>query len=167
MVKIEEKESALANEVETVTRTFTDTDGNVQAIPEQIPKPICIRFVCLMTELLADRAPKNWRRFDSFLEIFHGFMVYSAEDIDADRNRIDKEGEPYLVGIELFFMHNMIRYLGDFVLQENSPYFDAGQIRTQMGGNYGNPNFSSVLKIIILMISDRTMMDKYPLDELN
>ena len=78
-----------------MTTTFIDTDNNEQAITEQRPKPVCIRFVCLMTELLADRAPKNWRRFDAFLEIFHDFMVYSAEDIDTDRIRSDKEGEPY------------------------------------------------------------------------
>ena len=36
-----------------------------------------------------------------------------------------------------------------------------------MGGNYGNPNLGSVLKTIILMISDREMVQKYPLDEKN
>lgn len=36
-----------------------------------------------------------------------------------------------------------------------------------MGGNYGSPNLSGVLKTIIIMISDRDMMARYPLDELN
>ena len=36
-----------------------------------------------------------------------------------------------------------------------------------MGGMYGSPNFSSILKTIILMISDAEMMAKYPLDEKN
>lgn len=61
----------------------------------------------------------------------------------------------------------MIRYLGDFILQENSPYSEPGQIRQSMGGNYGNPNLGSVLKTIILMISDRAMVQKYPLEEKN
>lgn len=61
----------------------------------------------------------------------------------------------------------MIRYLGDFILQENSPYWEPGQVRQSMGGNYGNPNLGSVLKTIILMISDREMVQKYPLDEKN
>ena len=70
-------------------------------------------------------------------------------------------------GIELFFTYNMIRYLGDFILQENSPYNEPGQPRVQMGGAYGSPNFSYLLKLIILMISDKPMLEKYPLDELN
>lgn len=36
-----------------------------------------------------------------------------------------------------------------------------------MGGAYGSPNFSALLKTIILMISDRDLMAKYPLDEKN
>lgn len=36
-----------------------------------------------------------------------------------------------------------------------------------MGGAYGSPNLSSVLKSIILMISDRALIAKYPLDEKN
>ena len=36
-----------------------------------------------------------------------------------------------------------------------------------MSGNFGNPNVSSILKIIIIMISSTEMMEKYPLDELN
>lgn len=61
----------------------------------------------------------------------------------------------------------MIRYLGDFILQENSPYNEPGQPRVQMGGAYGSPNFGYLLKLIILMISDKPMLEKYPLDELN
>ena len=36
-----------------------------------------------------------------------------------------------------------------------------------MGGAYTSPNFSSLLKTVILMISDKAMLAKYPLDELN
>lgn len=61
----------------------------------------------------------------------------------------------------------MIHYLGDFVLQEKSPYHEPGQIRTQMGASYGGagPNFSKVISTLIIMISDKQMMAKYPLDE--
>jgi len=61
----------------------------------------------------------------------------------------------------------MIRYLGDFILQENSPYHEPSQIRTQMGGAYGSPNFSSILKTIIVMVSDKELLAKYPLDAKN
>ena len=112
-----------------------------------------------MTSLLSERAPKNWRKFDAFLEIFYNFMVFSAEDIACERAKHDTESEAFKVGIELYFKYNMIRYLGDFILQENSPYNEPDQVRTQMGGMYGSPNLSSVLKTIILMISDSDMMD--------
>ena len=36
-----------------------------------------------------------------------------------------------------------------------------------MGGNYGSPNLSAALKTIIIMISQKDMMEKYPLDEKN
>jgi len=83
-----------------------------------------------MVELLEERAPKNWRKFDFFLEIFHDFMVFSAEEVDLELERIDKESEAYKVGVELYFQNEMIHYLGDFILQEKSPYHEAGQIRT-------------------------------------
>ena len=57
--------------------------------------------------------------------------------------------------------------MGDFVLQEKSPYHEPGQIRMQMGASYGGagPNFSKVISTLIIMISDKQMMAKYPLDE--
>lgn len=36
-----------------------------------------------------------------------------------------------------------------------------------MGGNYGNPNLSKILKTIIMMINNKPMMEKYPLNEKN
>ena len=131
------------------------------------PKALCIRFIMDMAELLKDRAPRNWRKFDSFLDIFHGFMVHSEQEIYEKDETHNPEGEAYKIGVESYFLNNMIKHLGDFILQENSPYQQPGQIRTQMGGNYGSPNLSGVLKTIIIMISDRDMMTRYPLDELN
>lgn len=61
----------------------------------------------------------------------------------------------------------MIHYLGDFILQEKSPYHEAGQVRTQMGGAYASPNLGKILATIIIMISDKAMMAKYPLDEMD
>ena len=34
-----------------------------------------------------------------------------------------------------------------------------------MGGTYGSPNFSAILKLIIVMISNKAMLEKYPLNE--
>lgn len=118
-----------------------------------------------MVQLLPERVAKNWRKFDAFLDIFLSLMVFSAEEIDNDVVKPDSESEAYKTGIELFFVFKMIKNLGDFILQENSPYHDDTQVRIGMGGNYGSPNFSSILKLIIIMISERDLMDKYPLEE--
>ena len=36
-----------------------------------------------------------------------------------------------------------------------------------MGGSYAKPNLSSALKAIIVMISEKSMIEKYPLNEKN
>lgn len=118
-----------------------------------------------MVSLLPERAAKNWRKFDSFLDIFYAFMVNSCEEIENESDKYDTESEAYKIGIELFFANDMIKHLGDFILQENSPYHEFGQVRVTMGGTYGNPNFSAILKLIIIMISDRALLAKYPLNE--
>lgn len=115
-LKMEEREVALASEVETITNTFTDSDGVEQTVEEQVSKATCIRFVTLMTTLLVERAPKNWRKFDSFLDIFYAFMVFSPEDVDANKETHDTTSDACKVGVELFFVYDMIHYLGDFIL---------------------------------------------------
>lgn len=119
-----------------------------------------------MIEQLADRAPRHWRKFDAFLDIFYSFMVHSADDVRAGCVEFDKESEAYKVGVELYFKNDMIKYLGDFVLQENSPYHEPGRDLVSMAATYGSPNFASLLKTIIVMVSDKTMLERYPLDEL-
>ena len=69
-----------------------------------------------MVEQLAERAPKNWRKMDAFLEIFYSFMVSSADDVYEDKKTFDPESPAYKTGSELYFIYNMIRHLGDFVL---------------------------------------------------
>lgn len=59
----------------------------------------------------------------------------------------------------------MVHHLGDFILQENSPYYEVGQVRQTMGGAYGSPNFSAILKLIIIMVSNQELSAKYPLSE--
>ena len=57
-------------------------------------------------------------------------MVYSAEEVELELEAYDKDSETYKIGVELYFKYEMIHYLGDFILQEKSPYHEPGQIRT-------------------------------------
>lgn len=111
-----EKDVALSGATERVTIKFFDSDGNLVSQEIEQPKATCIRFVTLMTEQLTERAPKAWRKFDSFLEIFFSFMVHSADDIVKENTAFDNTSEAYKTGVELYFRFNMIRYLGDFIL---------------------------------------------------
>ena len=103
-----EKEDAIAQTQVTVTRTFKDDQGVEQTVQEQKPKAICVRFLMHMVEQLAERAPKNWRKFDAFMDIFFGFMVNSANEVYADKDEYDAESDAYKTGIELYFIYNMI-----------------------------------------------------------
>ena len=164
-LKMQEKDLALSQETEMIETIFTDTDGKEHKQGVAQPKAVCVRFVMQMIELLPQRAAKSWRKFDHFMDIFYAMMVYSPEDIELDRTKHDESSEAFKVGTELFFKYEMIHHLGDFILQENSPYNEVGQIRQQMGGTYGSPNFSAILKLIIIMVSSKELSAKYPLNE--
>jgi len=90
-----------------------------------------------MVEQLSDRAPKHWRKFDAYLEIFYSFMVNSSDDILANRAEFDTNSEAYKTGVEMYFINNMIMHLGDFVLREKSPYHDETRVLIQMEATWG------------------------------
>lgn len=111
-----ERDLAISNETESVTSTFIDDDGVEQTSTVSRPKAVCLRFINHMNEQLSERAPKNWRKFDAFLEIYLSFMVNSSEDIHKDRSEFDSSSEAFKTGIELYYLNDMIKHLGDFVL---------------------------------------------------
>lgn len=102
-LKIEEKEVALAKEMDTVSYTIQNEKGEDVEETEHIPKAVCIKFMQKMITLLEKRVPTKWRNFDQFVEIFHDFMVYSAEEVELELGAIDKAAEAYKVGVELYF----------------------------------------------------------------
>ncbi len=79
-----------------------------------------------MVEMLGERAPKAWSKFEAYLDIFYSFMVSSADEIAESKAGYDSESDAYKIGVELYFIYDMIRHLGDFILQENSPYHEPG-----------------------------------------
>ena len=56
-------------------------------------------------------------------------MVQSADDVYQDRKEFNSDSDAYKTGVEIYFINNMIQHLGDFVLQEKSPYSKEGQQR--------------------------------------
>lgn len=61
--------------------------------------------------------------------------------------------------------------LGDFILQEDSPAYSPSDGRPRMGSQsvYATmkPNFAPLLKLIAIMTSDKEMIEKYPLSDLD
>lgn len=113
---MDEKSSAIAQETVTVEREVTALDGTTQMVAEEQPKAICVRFIHQMVEMLQERAPKAWRKFDAYLDVFFSFMVNSADEIAEDKDTYDNKSDACKTGIELYFIYNMVRHLGDFIL---------------------------------------------------
>jgi hypothetical protein len=111
-----------------------------------------------MVEMLQERAPRAWSKIEAYLDIFYSFMVNSSDEVAENKDIHDCESEAYKTGVELYFIYDMIKHLGDFILQENSPYHEPGTTRIAMGSSYGKPNLSAALKTIIKMISEKSMI---------
>lgn len=118
------------------------------------------------------RAPKSWRTFDYFLELILAFAIHSPEELelsnagDLPANQVpsDPQSEAYQTGMNLYFKRNMIEILGDFILQDDSP-IESEMQRKIMGNSFDKVNFSPLLGIISRMMTDKTMLEKYPLSE--
>ena len=66
--------------------------------------------------------------------------------------------------MNLYFKRNMIEILGDFILQDDSP-IESEMQRKIMGNSFDKVNFSPLLGIISRMMTDKAMLEKYPLTE--
>ena len=95
---------------------------------------------------LHDRAAKNWKYFDYYLEVILAYALHSPEELESETNAMDsppwsKESEAYQIGMELYFKYNMLEIMGDWVLGEASPLIKPNEKRIQMGGSYAKANF--------------------------
>ena len=59
----------------------------------------------------------------------------------------------------------MLELIGDWVLGDSSPLKQAGETRVQMGASYQKPNFGYAMKLITVMMADKSMAEKYPFSE--
>ena len=158
--------------IETATETWQDTEGNLHSREVERPKSLAIRFLDILMLQLKLRAPKSWRTFDYFLELILAFAIHSPEELelsnagDLPANQVpsDPQSEAYLTGMNLYFKRNMIEILGDFILQDDSP-IESEMQRKIMGNSFDKVNFSPLLGIISRMMTDKAMLEKYPLSE--
>ena len=167
-----EKDEIESGATETATETWQDTEGKEYQKDVERPKSLAIRFLDILMLQLKLRAPKSWRTFDFFLELILAFAIHSPEELelssagDLPANQVpsDPQGEAYQIGMTLYFKRNMIEILGDFILQDDSP-IESEMQRKHMGSAYDKVNFSPLLGVISRMMTDTTMIEKYPLSE--
>jgi hypothetical protein len=83
------------------------------------------------------------------------------ELIEEKPQKWDNQSDAYKTGIEFLFRNNLLTTFGDFVLQDQSPIYDEKNSRPKMGttsSGYGSsvskPNFTSLLKLIVIMVGD-------------
>ena len=168
-MKMIEKDDIRNDTREKYTETITGTDDGVDRTEEkERPKALSLRFMNLMVGYLPDRAAKNWKTFDHYLEVILAFAIHAPEELETDPSPQEgltwnKDSEAYQIGMELYFKKNMLEYLGDWVLGEASPLqAENPKQRIQMGGSYIKANFSAVTKLMTIMMSDQAMSAKYP-----
>jgi hypothetical protein len=121
---------------------------------EETPLAITSKFMFKCLDNLNTLVAKNWARFDYFLDVLCSFALGETDSADEK------------IGLEFLFRHQFIGKACDFLLGRKSPLATPSEKRFEMGGSYSNPNFSSVLKIIIRMINDTELLQKYPLTEM-
>lgn len=60
---------------------------------------------------------------------------------------------------------NFVERACDFMLGKKSPLCLPGEKRIEMGGSFSQPNFSSLIRLLTRILTDQTLLQKYPLNE--
>lgn len=116
---------------------------------------------------LQGRAAKSWSRFEYYLDILKAFALNSPEDLEKeqDTETLIMESEGCRIGMEYYFKNNYLERLLDFVLGDSSPIKQPGEKRIQMGSSFISANFSSIIKLITAMMTDKELLLKYPMTD--
>lgn len=166
-LKIVEKDDLL--KTEEFEEEVIGDDGKVtDKIKMERPKAVCVQFVNHCLSLLQTRVAKAWSRFDQFLDMLYGFAIGSPEQTKNNvytQPDFDVTAESARLGIEFCYKNNIIEQIGDFILGEKSPLCKPGQKRQQMGGTYNKPNFTKIMKLMTVLMSNSDMQEKYPLSQ--
>ena len=71
-----------------------------------------------------------------------------------------------MIGLEFFYKNKFVEKACDFLLGKKSPLCSPSEKRFEMGGSFSQPNFSPLIKLITSMISNKKMLETYPLSEI-
>lgn len=76
-----------------------------------------------------------------------------------------KQSEAARIGLVFYFQSDMIEKFLDFILGSRSPLCAKDEVRPSMTGNYTQPNFSPLIKVVTTMIDDE-LIKVYPISDL-
>lgn len=69
------------------------------------------------------------------------------------------------IGLEFLLSVRFVERVCDFMLGKKSPLCAPGEKRIEMGGYYA-PNFTSLVKILIKILTSPEMLEKFPLTDM-
>jgi len=90
----------------------------------------------------------NWSKFSNFFETL---LI------------IAKENNVKL--LKYLNANNLIRILVDFYLEKDSPFYEKGEKRVNMGGRFTNPNFESLIDLICILAENGDLTFAQPNDK--
>jgi hypothetical protein len=70
-----------------------------------------------------------------------------------------------LIGLEFLLSQRFVERACDFILGKKSPLCSPGEKRFEMGSSFSGPNFTALTRIITKVLSDPSLLQKYPLSE--
>jgi hypothetical protein len=104
-----------------------------------------------------------------YLEMLYAFGVYSPMQILSSgpgftQGYVDEESDSVVVASHYYFSRHMIEKIGDFMLEDKSPFLQQGEVRGTMGSNYKKPDLGQILSLFNFLIGKLDFLEKYPLD---
>mmetsp|Transcript_18286 Transcript_18286/g.31275 ORF Transcript_18286/g.31275 Transcript_18286/m.31275 type:complete len:924 (+) Transcript_18286:1615-4386(+) len=170
VIKLREHEKEYLYEVEE----FEVVADSGQTLTMQRYRSLCTRFMNSAISLLNYKAARNWNRFEQFLDVIHYFALCSLADVEQcifSKEELAADPEPEdparvsKVGMEFLFKGNFIEKNCDFMLGRRSPYLYYDKSRPDVGGPYTSANLNNAVKVLIAMLTDEELLQKYPLTD--
>jgi hypothetical protein len=174
-VKLLEKDKILNNEREPGTGPVYDKTGEVIGTlnaeeGDTQPASVAARFMDHLIMLLPVRVARAWSRFDEFLEIIYSFAAFTPEQILASGPGYtqavpEMDSDSVKVGLHYFFTAKMLEKIGDFILEDQSPFCVPGETRPSMGSQFNSPDFEHIMRLFNMMMSATEYLEKFPLSD--
>lgn len=169
-LKVLEKEDLLNGTTESITEKVIE-DGKEVVKELSLPKAVSAKFINVLLFHLQGRGAKSWARFEYYLDVIKTFGLNSAEEVENELQEptasdgFDPNSEACKIGMHFYHSQNILERILDFILGDSSPIKQPGEKRVQMGSSFVSPNFTSLIKLVTVMMTDQELLAKFPMSE--